>query len=355
MSSVDVVVPCYNYARFLKRSVDSVLSQKGVDVRVLIIDDASSDSSAQLGHQLAAHDSRVEFRRHEVNKGHIATYNEGLLHWAGADYSLLLSADDALAPGALSRATQLMDCYGHVGMTYGMALIIDDEGDLAVSGREDSDEQLVLSGSDFLQRCCAFGNPVPTPTAVVRTKLQHQLGGYRADLPHTGDLEMWMRFAMHSRIGVVRAIQGYYRWHVGNMSSHYYADLVSDQRERMRACREVVDRWGAAYPQSASWVRDMSTRVGQEAFWLASKAFDKGDTQGTLACLQFANEHYSDLRWSRIWWRFQIKSLLGRRLWRLLSPAFRFLRTPRRTQSKPIKSDDRFQKGDVTGWWPGAE
>src|SRR6185312_15605269 len=43
LTSVDVVVPCYNYARFLQECVGSVLSQDGVDVRVLIIDDASID------------------------------------------------------------------------------------------------------------------------------------------------------------------------------------------------------------------------------------------------------------------------------------------------------------------------
>ena len=50
MSSVDVVVPCYNYARYLETCVSSVLDQEGVDVRVLIIDDASSDRSAEVGH-----------------------------------------------------------------------------------------------------------------------------------------------------------------------------------------------------------------------------------------------------------------------------------------------------------------
>ena len=73
----------------------------GVDVRVLIIDDASTDDTPQVGQTLASTDSRVQFRRHDANKGHIATYNEGLLGWAAARYSLLLSADDALVPGAL--------------------------------------------------------------------------------------------------------------------------------------------------------------------------------------------------------------------------------------------------------------
>ena len=53
---------------------------------MLLIDDASSDDSAEVGRELAASDSRITVRRHEVNKGHIATYNEGLIGWSTADY-----------------------------------------------------------------------------------------------------------------------------------------------------------------------------------------------------------------------------------------------------------------------------
>ena len=77
MSRVDVIVPCYNYGRFLRECVESVLGQP-VDVRVLIIDDASTDDTPEVAAALAAEDARVEFRRHAVNRGHIATYNEGL-------------------------------------------------------------------------------------------------------------------------------------------------------------------------------------------------------------------------------------------------------------------------------------
>ena len=68
--TVSVVIPCYRYGRFLPGCVRSVLGQEHVDVRVLIIDDASPDDSAQVAARLAAEDERVEFRRHRVNAGH---------------------------------------------------------------------------------------------------------------------------------------------------------------------------------------------------------------------------------------------------------------------------------------------
>ena len=85
--TVDVIVPSYNYG-YLEGCVDSLLSQTGVDARGTIIDDASSDSTREIGKEFAATDQRVAYRRHANNRGHIATYNEGLLEWASADYCL---------------------------------------------------------------------------------------------------------------------------------------------------------------------------------------------------------------------------------------------------------------------------
>ena len=108
MSSIDVVIPCYSYGRYLSEAVHSVLSQGVEAVRVLIIDDASPDDSAEIAGDLARQDARITFHRHPVNRGHIRTYNEGI-EWAGADCLLLLSADDYLLPGSLKRALGLMD------------------------------------------------------------------------------------------------------------------------------------------------------------------------------------------------------------------------------------------------------
>ena len=64
MSSVSVVIPCYNYGHFLEEAVASVLDdQEGVDVRVLIIDDASPDDSAEVARKIAAREPRVEVTR----------------------------------------------------------------------------------------------------------------------------------------------------------------------------------------------------------------------------------------------------------------------------------------------------
>ena len=70
---VSVVVPCYNYRHFLSDSVGSALGQEGVDLEVVIVDDASSDGSVDLANEIATKDSRVRVLEHKHNAGHIAT------------------------------------------------------------------------------------------------------------------------------------------------------------------------------------------------------------------------------------------------------------------------------------------
>jgi len=351
MPTVDIVIPCYNYARFLKQSVSSALSQENVDVRVLIIDDCSSDDSEETGLLLEAKDNRVTFRRHQKNQGHIATYNEGLLEWATADYSLLLSADDLLAPGALSRATQVMERHREVGMTCGMGRNIWEDETCPLTTEPPSFEYQIVSSSSFLQRCFSMGNAVCTPTAVVRTELQHRLGGYRADLPHSGDMEMWMRFAVHAQVGVLRSVQAYYRKHSSNMSAHYVSQLLGDQREVLQACEQIFAQWGSHYPDSFQWRELMLKRISVDCCWLASCAFEKGDTEGYQTCINFAEQLYPGIRWSRMWWKTRAKRFIGQRFWRLVLPKWKQCREFRKALSGRLPVSQA-TSDQLTGWWP---
>lgn len=353
MACVDVVIPCYNYARYLRSCVESALLQEGVEVRVLILDDASSDDTPRVCEALAARDPRVQVRRHTVNRGHIATYNEGLLEWASSPYSLLLSADDMLAPGALRRATEFMEQRGAVGMCYGFAQVFTDDVPVIAQGAPEVADQLELAGANFLRYCFENAmNPVPTPTAVVRTALQQKIGGYRRDLPHAGDLEMWMRFAAHSSIGVLRCVQAFYRRHDTNMSVRYSFRPLEDRRQVALACQEIIDQWGVRFADSASWLKSARQRLSMEALWSARDAFERGEDKEMQAWLDFAVKTYPQVRRSPIWWRVRAKRLLGLTLWHALRPALaRFL------ASAPVTTADAeagASFGALQGWWPGG-
>jgi hypothetical protein len=235
---VDVVVPCYNYARYLDACVQSVLQQPGVDVRVLIIDDESADDTPEVANRLCA-DARVRFRRHAKNRGHIATYNEGLSEATG-DYVVLLSADDMLTPGALQRAVAVMEADARVGFVYGCPIAL--YGDRLPPARAGSGRWTVWDGHAWIAVVCRTGrNCINSPEVVMRTRVQHAIGGYRPSLPHSGDLEMWLRAAAVADVGWIHgADQAYYRVHAASMQRTAHAGVLRDLQGRLDAYESVL-------------------------------------------------------------------------------------------------------------------
>jgi hypothetical protein len=350
MTTVDVVIPCYNYARFLTRCVESVLTQTGVDLRILIIDDASSDNTLEVGTELTRHDARVTLRRSTKNKGLIATANEGVMDWASAKYVLLLSADDALTPGALERAAKVMDQHTYVGMVYGMAYIISDDAGMTDLPFSSSFKYRIVPGPQFLKHVCQHWQGVPTPTAVVRTELQHRIGGYHPGLPQTSDAEMWMRIATQASIAVIHTPQGYYRWHGSNMSSAYTGRALSDLDEQYKTINEVYKNWGSHIKEFTSWIRLTKLRLARQACWMAGLALERGDVEGANSCISFAKEVCPSLWRKTSWWKVQIKNIGGPILTAKLK---RFMRKNSNANLGMV-SFAPFVPGEIFGWWPKA-
>jgi hypothetical protein len=249
VSTVQVVIPCYNYGRYLRSCVASVLSQEGVDVSVLVIDDCSSDNSVDICRELAAAEPRVSFIHHAVNKGHIATYNEGL-ELASSDYVVLLSADDLLTPGALRRAADLMDRHPSVGLVYGHPLTFQEEAPRAV--RTKVSGWTIWPGVAWVEMMCRTGrNFIMCPEVVLRTSVQHRIGGYNPELPHSGDMEMWLRAAAVSDVGRVKGVdQACYRTHPLSMQRTVHAGLLFDLKGRFAAFQSAFAKEAGRLPEA---------------------------------------------------------------------------------------------------------
>lgn len=290
---VSVVIPCYNYGRFLPGCVRSVVTQRGVLTRVLIIDDASSDDSAMIAAELCVQHPNVEFITHRVNMGHITTYNEGLLGWASGDYVTLLSADDQLPPGSLERSVRLMESNPGVGMVYGgIDEFEDDSAPSPTPVRRPA--EIVYSGSGWLRkRCREAVNVVPTPGTVLRLGVQQTVGGYDARLTHAGDFDMWLRVALVADIGYISGPpQGRYRVHDSSMSHEVYQESLGDVRQR----KLVFDSLFANHADELAAVKispgPTYSRLASQPLWWACRAYEKGspDAAAVEECVAFARE-----------------------------------------------------------------
>jgi len=341
MSSVDVIVPCYRYGHFLRQCVESVLAQSVPSVRVLIIDDASPDNTSEVAADLAREDSRVIFLRHTANRGHIATYNEGI-EWASGDYMLILSADDYLLPGALTRSASLMDAYPEVGFTFGNFITLGNRGMTGqIIAVMDKTDWRILAGLEFIE-ITGSRNIVATPTAVVRTELQKRLGGYRPELPHSGDVEMWLRLAAHAAVGMLGAYQAVYRLHASNMSLGYTAKTwLPDLQQRKAAFDCFFQTCSHVLPNPQQLRRKMLWLLGCDAVGLASTAFNEGTMEVSEQLSEFALALCPEIKGSLPWTKLACKRLVGYRAWRALRPAVAGIRQA----ALPLKRLARSERG----------
>ena len=321
MAKVDIVVPCYNYGRFLEECVQSVLSQSLSDLRVLIIDDASSDDSLTVAQKLAEADRRVSLVAHAKNRGHITTYNEGLLDWADADYSVLLSADDVLTPGSLARAVAVLDANPSVGMVYGHAAFWKPHEPRPIP-RLKTTGTTIWPRQQWLRIVCHRGHAVTsTPGVVVRTLVQRAIGGYRSELPHTGDIEMWMRFAVHSDIAYVRgADQAWYRIHNTNMTTQRIP--IIDLRQRKAAYDHLFATYGSMISDGVYLQREANRKMAKEALWRACSAYHRRrmDTTPIAELVDFARSTYAEYHRLSEYWGLQWRQRVGPEMCPYLQP-----------------------------------
>lgn len=354
MPRVDIVVPSYNYAHLLPECLESLFGQEGVEVRALVLDDTSTDDTPAVAARLLSRYPGLEYRRHERNAGHIATYNEGLLGWAAAPYTLLLSADDLLAPGALRRAVEPMEQNAQIGMVCGIALLFETADDIARSPRARSNGQTAEADVQLLEagpllRKSVAGNPVSTPTMVVRTELQRAVGPYAHELPHSADMEMWMRYASRSRVAVTRHVQAYKRLHGSNMSKGYFA--LRDLRERLKAFEFALARDPDTFARHGLSRESIRRAAASEGVWIARGYCDMSEPAAARESLAFAREAWPPVADSSEYRRARLKLRLGPRLAARARGLAMALGLARREQEV---SDPRLgpRPGALQGWFP---
>lgn len=286
MGSIDIVVPNYNYGRYLDDCLDSILTQDVERLRVLVIDNASTDSSQATARRRAAADPRIELRLRERNLGAHASFNEGI-DWAQADYLAILCADDILTPGALARAIAVLDARPDVDMAFGDTAFIGSEHALNGVDAGGTGACEVVGGPTFLEQFCRTGrSPVGGPTAVVRTIAQKRAGHYRTQLPHTDDVEMWMRLACSGNVARLDCVQVLARIHAGNQSAAV-TNVHQWNLEMEKAFESFFGSEGRTLEEADRLYKLARESLAARAYWCAVSHFLRGEP-GVRELLGFA-------------------------------------------------------------------
>src|SRR4051794_13601705 len=280
MPSIDVAIPCFQYGRFLRECVASIMSQGFAETRILIIDNASTDDSADIARQLAKEDQRIELLLRETNLGPHASFNAGV-DWAQADYFMILCADDLLSPGSLRRAVSIMESDPEVSFAYGTDIHCR-AGDPLPNTDTGADAPWVIwSGDDFIRaRCRKPEAYIAAGMVLMRTALHKRAGHYRPELPHTDDFEILLRLARLGSAAYTPAVQGYKRIHGWNRTNQFLSNRTQDLRERLAALESFFSREGGTMTDATQLCRLGKRSLAERAYWCGIKDLVRGRSSG---------------------------------------------------------------------------
>lgn len=210
---VSILMPSYNYEKYIAKAIDSVISQSFTNWELIIIDDGSKDDSVNIIRQYK--DKRIKLYT-QSNHGVTKTLNRAL-NISKGKYICFLDADDKYHPDKIKSQIKLMNKGYDLVVTKVEA--IDEKGAKSVFDHFDSswnsyDSNIILGKDinfEFLHK-----NYFCKSSVMLKKSIFEEYGIFNEKLITAYDLELWLRFL--SKIKVVRHkdILTYYRWHNEN-------------------------------------------------------------------------------------------------------------------------------------------
>jgi glycosyltransferase involved in cell wall biosynthesis len=196
VAEISVVIPCYNYGRFLASAIDSVLAQKHANVEVIVVDDGSTDATPAV----AARYPEVRYLC-QRNLGESEARNHGGTEATG-EFILFLDADDQLTPEAIGTSVQRLREQPTCAFAYGHQQFVDAEGAVLPSNPERTRMfQTCLRNADAYAYMLRMNYPLRAPGAVLyRAELVRRIGGFAPEFRTGADLDLNLRIAREHRV-----------------------------------------------------------------------------------------------------------------------------------------------------------
>lgn len=127
LPSISVILPNYNHGRWLRRSLAALVAQAGPSKEIVVIDDGSTDNSAEVIDDFCRRYDCIRVIRHDINRGIFAALQAGI-EAARGEFLLFAAADDFVLPGLLARADAALRAYPEAAFFCASVVLIDREG-----------------------------------------------------------------------------------------------------------------------------------------------------------------------------------------------------------------------------------
>jgi glycosyltransferase involved in cell wall biosynthesis len=275
VSDVDVVIPVRNGGRLLAEAVESVLSQQGVNVHVVVVDDGSTDGAPER----LPSDPRIQVVP-TAGTGIVGALNTGVAA-GSAPYIARQDADDVSLPGRLSSEVELLEQHPGIGL-------VATAFEVQVGRRVVTTMRTSPGGMLAKNRICAG-------STMVRREVLAAAGGYRPQFRLSSDYDAWLRCASVSGLAILPLVGYRYRLHA-DMSTIRWAAVHPAYSTLAKASAQARIR-GAADPADdlETWLADRLPPLDEQdeltaevAAWWATEFAALGSRADAVRCARRA-------------------------------------------------------------------
>lgn len=204
---VTVYITNYNYAKYIRQSIDSVLNQRSKNVELIIIDDGSTDSSRSIIQEYAGNIKvKIIF---QDNKG-LNTTNNIALNLARGKYIMRLDADDYLDENAILLLSDKMENDPELAMVFPDYYMVNEDGEII------SHEYR----HNFGNAVSLYDQPAHGACSMVRREVLLEVGGYSEEFQCQDGYELWVKLIGRYKIDNINLPLFYYRQHANSLTSN---------------------------------------------------------------------------------------------------------------------------------------
>ena len=204
---VSVIIPNYNYGRFLAETIDSVLLQTYPNIEIIVVDDGSTDNSEDV---LRSYGEKIKWFK-QANKGVAEARNRAVAESAG-EMLAFLDSDDVWLPEKIEKQIEIFQSDASVGLVHCGYVDFDNEGKLL-------EEHLDGIAGEVTEEMIRYRRAVVLgggSAAIIRREVFSAVGGFDQTVAPAEDWEFYFQTARRYKIGFVPEVLMKYRQHGGN-------------------------------------------------------------------------------------------------------------------------------------------
>ncbi len=202
---VSVCIPTYNKARYLKKSLESIIDQTYDNLEIIVSDNVSTDNTKEIVKSFT--DNRVKYRRNPTNIGCYNNCNE-CLKVAKGEFVSFYHSDDIYEPDIVEKEVELLQNHIDVVAVFALDRLVNDND--KIIGKTNIPKELrgrnIYTFEEIFNAFLKHGNSfLICPTFMVRRDVFEKVGLFREDTFNTAaDIEMWLRIVEKFPIGILQ-------------------------------------------------------------------------------------------------------------------------------------------------------